>query len=189
LSMAEGWLTDDGRTAEGALRARRLFEEHLPTTGKTDPHTTLRPEIRSGEPALHRRRVPAEIAVTGIAKQGGELVGLIVESQPVHGRQQREQPVLFHHGVRGMAPVAEMRDDPVRESRGMIAQAQSIEQAQEVGNRVRVINRKNARRDAAPIRIREDRRLSIDVLVSVRIGLVYQVEDGFKLRAAVIGAG
>src|SRR5580692_7863423 len=28
--QAEGWLTDDGRTAEGALRARTLFEEHLP---------------------------------------------------------------------------------------------------------------------------------------------------------------
>jgi hypothetical protein len=27
---AEGWLTDDGRTAEGALRARKLFEEHMP---------------------------------------------------------------------------------------------------------------------------------------------------------------
>ena len=26
----EGWLTDDGRTAEGALRARRLFEQHMP---------------------------------------------------------------------------------------------------------------------------------------------------------------
>ena len=28
--QAEGWLTDDGRTAEGALRARKLFEEHMP---------------------------------------------------------------------------------------------------------------------------------------------------------------
>ena len=28
--QAEGWLTDDGRTAEGALRARKLFAEHLP---------------------------------------------------------------------------------------------------------------------------------------------------------------
>jgi predicted choloylglycine hydrolase len=28
--QAEGWLTDDGRTAEGSLRARKLFEEHLP---------------------------------------------------------------------------------------------------------------------------------------------------------------
>ena len=28
--QAEGWLTDDGRTAEGALRARELFEEHMP---------------------------------------------------------------------------------------------------------------------------------------------------------------
>ena len=28
--QAEGWLTDDGRTAEGALRAWKLFEEHLP---------------------------------------------------------------------------------------------------------------------------------------------------------------
>jgi hypothetical protein len=28
--QAEGWLTDDGRTAEGALRARRLFEEYMP---------------------------------------------------------------------------------------------------------------------------------------------------------------
>ena len=27
---AEGWLTDDGRTADGALRARKLFEEHMP---------------------------------------------------------------------------------------------------------------------------------------------------------------
>ena len=28
--QAEDWLTDDGRTAEGALRARKLFEEHMP---------------------------------------------------------------------------------------------------------------------------------------------------------------
>ena len=28
--QAEGWLTDDGRTPEGALRARTLFEEHMP---------------------------------------------------------------------------------------------------------------------------------------------------------------
>src|ERR1700722_2679408 len=42
---------------------------------------------RSGKPALHRRRVPAQVAVAGVAKQGGEPVGLLVESQPVHGRQ------------------------------------------------------------------------------------------------------
>jgi GNAT superfamily N-acetyltransferase len=41
----------------------------------------------SGKPALDRRRVPAQIAVARIAEQGGEPVGLIVESQPVHGRQ------------------------------------------------------------------------------------------------------
>ena len=28
--QAEGWLTDEGRTAAGALRARKLFEEHMP---------------------------------------------------------------------------------------------------------------------------------------------------------------
>ena len=42
--------------------------------------------LGSGKPAL-RRRAPAEIAVAGVAQQGGELVGLIVESQPVHGRE------------------------------------------------------------------------------------------------------
>lgn len=28
--MKEGWLTEDGRTPEGAARARRLFEAHMP---------------------------------------------------------------------------------------------------------------------------------------------------------------
>lgn len=28
--QAAGWLTDDGRTTEGARRARKLFEEHMP---------------------------------------------------------------------------------------------------------------------------------------------------------------
>ncbi|MFC1403857.1 MULTISPECIES: C45 family autoproteolytic acyltransferase/hydolase [Streptacidiphilus] len=28
--LAEGWLTDEGRTAEGAVRARAMFETHMP---------------------------------------------------------------------------------------------------------------------------------------------------------------
>jgi alpha-1,2-mannosyltransferase len=39
----------------------------------------------SGKPARHRR-VPAEIAVAGVARQGAEPVGPIVGSQPVQGR-------------------------------------------------------------------------------------------------------
>ena len=40
----------------------------------------------SGKPALDRR-VPAEMAAGGVAQQAGELVGPIVEPQPVHGRE------------------------------------------------------------------------------------------------------
>lgn len=57
-----------------------------------------------------------------------------------------------------VSPVAKMRDAPVRELSSMIAQAQPIEQAQEVANGVRVIKKKNARRNAAPIRVQSRRR-------------------------------
>jgi GNAT superfamily N-acetyltransferase len=74
----------------GNHRARAMITDHWPVAGtrrSRDCETIDVPLALSGKPALHRRSVPAQIAVAGVAEQGGEPVGLIVEFQPVHGRQ------------------------------------------------------------------------------------------------------